>query len=112
MSRLCKVYDLSKRLTEYEEIWRLQKFLQNQTWAEKKIGAPTVDTLVLVQHQHVYTLGRGATMDNVKFRSEDISMPLFRIERGGEVTYHGPGQLVVYPIFDLDRHKRDLHWYD
>lgn len=110
MSRVCKVYNFSKRLSDYEEIWKFQKYLQNSCWENKKSGVPTVDNLILVQHEHVYTLGRGATIDNVKFTKQDQDLPLYRIERGGEVTYHGPGQLVAYPIFDLDQHKRDLHW--
>lgn len=53
----------------------------------------------------------GASLDNVKFLSRANSPhDLVRVERGGEVTWHGPGQLVVYPIFDLNNHKRDLHW--
>eukprot|EP00190_Bangiopsis_sp_CCMP1999_P006366 CAMPEP_0198724342 /NCGR_PEP_ID=MMETSP1475-20131203/1830_1 /TAXON_ID= ORGANISM="Unidentified sp., Strain CCMP1999" /NCGR_SAMPLE_ID=MMETSP1475 /ASSEMBLY_ACC=CAM_ASM_001111 /LENGTH=206 /DNA_ID=CAMNT_0044485841 /DNA_START=171 /DNA_END=791 /DNA_ORIENTATION=+ len=69
------------------------------------------DVLVLLEHEPVYTLGSGATLEHVKF---DVTRPpcdLFRIERGGEVTYHGPGQLVGYPIVQLRHHKKDLRWY-
>lgn len=110
MSRLCKVYNFTKYLSEYESIWRLQKHLQNECWETKKAGQPTWDSLILVQHPHVFTLGRGATLDNVLLSEHDNHLPLFRVERGGEVTYHGPGQIIAYPIFDLDMHKRDLHW--
>lgn len=110
MTRICKVYNLSKTFFDFEDIWRFQKYLQNQCWETKKSGKETWDSLILAQHNHVYTLGRVATLDNVKFGKEDLNLPLYRIERGGEVTYHGPGQLVAYPIFDLDQHKRDLHW--
>lgn len=61
-----------------------------------------------------YTLGRGASLEHLKFPSDNSgvsSYELYRIERGGEVTYHTPGQIVIYPILNLNRHKRDLHWY-
>ncbi len=68
--------------------------------------------LLLVQHPSVYTLGRGASLNNLKFQPETNSAHMtIRIERGGEVTWHGPGQVVAYPLFDLNKHKRDLHWF-
>ena len=66
------------------------------------------DTLVLVEHPDVITLGRGTHRENL-LRPDD--MPVFEIERGGDVTYHGPGQLVGYPIFLLRPDERDLHRY-
>ena len=70
------------------------------------------DALVLVEHPHVYTLGRGATHEHVLFDAEAPGAPeLHRAERGGDVTYHGPGQLVAYPILNLRDYKRDSHWY-
>lgn len=63
---------------------------------------------------HRYTLGRGASLDNVKFDMNTLSSSKFeihRVERGGEVTYHCPGQLVCYPVLNLNYYKRDLHWY-
>mmetsp|Transcript_24930 Transcript_24930/g.53809 ORF Transcript_24930/g.53809 Transcript_24930/m.53809 type:complete len:234 (+) Transcript_24930:40-741(+) len=69
------------------------------------------DVLILMEHRPVYTLGRHADPSNVLFDTEDEACTLHRVERGGEVTYHGPGQIVGYPIFDLRRHKKDLHWY-
>ncbi len=67
--------------------------------------------MFLLQHPPTYTLGAGSTVDNLKFSQSDSPLPLFRVERGGEVTYHGPGQLVMYPILNLQRHQPDLHWY-
>src|ERR1700676_3882597 len=68
------------------------------------------DTLLLLQHPHVFTLGRGA---DERFllsrRSSDI--PVYRVSRGGQVTYHGPGQLVGYAILKLEGRERDVHRY-
>lgn len=72
---------------------------------------PTSDHVVLLQHPPVYTLGAGSTLDHLRFPSDDPPFPLHRTERGGEVTYHGPGQLVLYPILNLRNHQQDLHWY-
>ena len=70
------------------------------------------DAVVLVEHEPVYTLGRGATLEHVLFDADAPGAPeLVRAERGGDVTYHGPGQLVAYPILDLKRHRKDSHWY-
>jgi lipoate-protein ligase B len=66
------------------------------------------DTLLFVEHPHVITAGRSAKRDNLLDLGDT---PLFEIERGGDVTYHGPGQLVGYPIFLLRETERDLHLY-
>ncbi len=69
------------------------------------------DVLLLLQHPPVYTLGQGATLEFLKFDPHHPDYELHRVERGGEVTYHCPGQLVGYPILNLSRHRQDLHWY-
>jgi len=72
------------------------------------------DTLLLLEHPHVYTLGRNAKKDNILLSSEQLAtrgVQVFEIDRGGDVTYHGPGQLVGYPILDLAQHRRDIAWY-
>jgi len=66
------------------------------------------DVLLLLEHPAVVTLGRNAHSDHLINRD---GVEIFEIERGGDVTFHGPGQLVGYPIIDLSRHKPDLHWY-
>src|SRR5919106_918178 len=67
------------------------------------------DTLLFMEHPHVYTLGRGGKMTNVLANGE---VPVYRTSRGGDVTYHGPGQLVAYPIIDLrSKLRRDVHRY-
>lgn len=67
--------------------------------------------LLLVQHPPVYTLGAGSSLEHVHFDVSTPPHPLYRTERGGEVTYHGPGQLVLYPIINLRHFQQDLHWY-
>src|SRR5437867_8327732 len=64
--------------------------------------------MLLLQHPPVVTLGRNARAGHVR---EARDLPVFEVERGGDVTFHGPGQLVGYPILDLTGHRQDLHWY-
>ncbi|MFL5308728.1 MAG: lipoyl(octanoyl) transferase LipB [Polyangia bacterium] len=95
------VLDLGTR--EYGEVYALQREL-----VAKRQRDEIADTLVLVEHPDVITTGRSAHRENL-LATADI--PLFDIERGGDVTYHGPGQLVGYPIFQLRESERDLHRY-
>jgi lipoate-protein ligase B len=87
---------------------------QRDAAARRISGELAQDLLILVQHPPVVTLGRKKA-DNKLPVTEDYlrsrGIELFEVERGGGVTFHGPGQLVGYPIFDLQRHKLDLHWY-
>jgi lipoate-protein ligase B len=96
-----QLLDLGTR--EFGEVWALQKELVGQRQRDE-----IPDTLILVEHPHVITLGRGTHKENVLAPGDT---PLFEIERGGDVTYHGPGQLVGYPIFLLRQPERDLHLY-
>ena len=97
-----RLLDLGTR--EYGEVWELQRQLVT---ARQRDEIP--DTLILVEHPHVITLGRATHRENLLAPAADI--PTFEIERGGDVTYHGPGQLVGYPIFLLREPERDLHVY-
>lgn len=97
-----QLLDLGTR--EYGEVWELQRELVGKRQRDE-----IPDTLVLVEHPHVITLGRGTHKENVLAPGD---VPLFEIERGGDVTYHGPGQLVGYPILLLrEPGERDLHLY-
>ena len=88
----------------------LQREIRQRTIA----GEIDHDTLLLVEHEPVITLGRGpkpASMPLTAAALERRGVDVIEVERGGDVTYHGPGQLVGYPILDLRRHREDLHWY-
>ncbi|KAF4043927.1 Biotin/lipoate A/B protein ligase family [Phytophthora infestans] len=110
LQRKCVAYRLGS--VEYETAWGWQKQLIQQRVLAIRAGQSVEKDVVLVlEHPSVYTLGRGGNMENVKFDPEKEHVKLVRVDRGGEVTYHGPGQVVVYPIMDLTQHKKDLHWY-
>jgi len=94
----------------YEEALELQRELAR----ERISGAIPQDMLLLLEHPPVVTLGRSAKSKNLVASADFLAsrgVELFEVERGGDVTFHGPGQLVGYPIIDLKRHKLDLHWY-
>jgi len=97
------VMDLGKR--PYEEVWNLQKDMQ-----QKRINKEIDDLLILVEHDPVYTLGKNADVNHL-LQSRDRSIDVFNIERGGDITFHGPGQLVGYPILDLANYNKSVSWY-
>lgn len=94
----------------YETALELQRDL-----ARRRIeGEIDEDVLLLLEHPPVVTLGRTAKQGHLTASPERLrarGVEVYEVERGGDVTFHGPGQLVGYPIFDLKRHRRDLHWY-
>jgi lipoyl(octanoyl) transferase len=88
--------------------------LQRDIARRRISGEIDEDVLLLVEHPPVVTLGRTAKASNLIASSQLLAaqgVELFEVERGGDVTFHGPGQLVGYPIIDLKRHRQDLHWY-
>jgi lipoyl(octanoyl) transferase len=87
--------------------WAWQRRLQRRLLVDP--DGP--EALLLLQHQPCYTLGRGASLEHLHFDPAESPLPLYRIDRGGEVTHHAPGQLVLYPVLDLRRHGGDLHLY-
>ena len=97
------IQDLGQR--PYQEVWAYQKKIQS-----KRIAGEIEDTLLMVEHEPVYTLGKNAN-ENHLLQSRDQSVDVFNIERGGDITFHGPGQLVGYPILDLSRYKKSISWY-
>jgi len=90
---------------KYKSVLSLQKKLQKQ-----RIAGNIKDTLILVEHEPVYTLGKNANRDYL-LQGRDKSVEVYNTERGGEVTFHGPGQLVGYPILDLRNYKKSVSWY-
>ena len=98
-----QVIDLG--LKPYKQVWNLQKKLQN-----KLIDGVKRDCLILVEHEPVYTLGKNADPNHL-LQSRDKSINVYNIERGGDITFHGPGQLVVYPIMNLAHYKKSISWY-
>ncbi|YAF97563.1 MAG: lipoyl(octanoyl) transferase LipB [Nodularia sp. CChRGM 3473] len=86
--------------------------LWQRSLVAERIDDPSLDdVLILLEHPPVYTLGQGSNLEFLKFDLDKSKFDVHRIERGGEVTYHCPGQLVGYPILNLRRHRQDLHWY-
>ena len=94
-------------LVAYELVWEYQKELVSM----RKQDPSADDILILTEHLPVYTLGTGSQEQFVHFDLANPSYNVYRVERGGEVTYHCPGQLVGYPIVNLQYHRKDLHWY-
>ena len=102
------VVDLGRR--PYGEVLELQRDLCRR----RVSGELADDLLLLVEHDPVVTLGRGTREASLPLPVEAIrrrGVEVFEVERGGDVTFHGPGQLVGYPILDLAEHRPDLHWY-
>lgn len=109
--RRCYSFDFYKQLVPYKDAWSLQKSLVAKRHVLLEKDEDHSDMLIILQHPPVYTLGTNSTDEFLKFNIEEAPFDVFRTERGGEVTYHGPGQLVMYPIINLRHHKMDLHWY-
>lgn len=97
------IQDLGFR--NYKATWDFQKHLQ-----EEVIAGNSDDTLLLVEHDPVYTLGKNADDDHL-LQNVPKDVKVFHVERGGDITFHGPGQLVGYPILDLHRYRKSVHWY-
>ena len=107
MTKPLEIIDLGT--CPYGKAWDIQKELH-----AKRVAGEIPDTLILVEHPHVYTLGKNAnaqhliaTQDYLKSKGIEI----YNVDRGGDITYHGPGQLVGYPIFNLKHHKESVSWY-
>ncbi|MEM8718654.1 MAG: lipoyl(octanoyl) transferase LipB [Cyanobacteria bacterium P01_G01_bin.39] len=97
----------NQQLVPFKKAWSEQKSL-----VDARINdADLKDILILLEHPVVYTLGTGSNPDFLQFDPQLEKHEIYKIERGGEVTHHCPGQLVGYPILNLRYHKQDLHWY-
>jgi lipoyl(octanoyl) transferase len=110
MRRTCFLYKCDRAIP-YLTAWQWQRQLVEERKAARREGFDLPDVLLLVEHPAVYTLGQGSSLEFLKFNPDDPNIECHRIERGGEVTHHAIGQLVAYPILNLDYHQHDLHWY-
>lgn len=118
MSKEVTFVDLG--LIDYKEAWDYQEKLFAETIAlkiEQRNGTSsetTKNTLIFCEHPHVYTLGKSGKEDHLLLDEQGLAAndaQYYKINRGGDITYHGPGQLVAYPIFDLDHFFTDIHKY-
>ena len=109
-AQACLVYQCDRPIP-YLTAWQWQKQLVAERKQAKREGQDLPDVLLLVEHPAVYTLGQGSSLEFLKFSPADPNIACHRTERGGEVTHHAIGQLVVYPILNLDHYQHDLHWY-
>lgn len=105
---------------DYQEAWDYQERLFKQTVdlkiRNRREGTNEASTnyLLFCEHPHVYTLGKSGELENLLLNEEQLkehNAVFYKINRGGDITYHGPGQLVAYPIFDLDHFFTDIHKY-
>ena len=104
-----KLFRVDLGLTEYRQVWEIQKKLVRQ-----RIQSQIPDCLLITEHQPVITMGRGTDPSNLLVSPDVLSdkeIDLCEIERGGDITFHGPGQAVLYPIVDLQHREKDVHKY-
>ena len=109
-------------IIDYKDCWDYQEKIFNEVVAIKTANRdltpihqkPTPNYLLFVEHPHVYTLGKSGDEKNLLINEEELhnkQATYYKINRGGDITYHGPGQLVAYPILDLDNFFTDIHLY-
>ena len=118
MNKTIQVHDLGLR--DYKETWEFQEELFKGV-VDLKIKnrnsnsqLPTSNFLLLVEHPHVYTLGKSGDFNNLLLNEKQLEAKgatFYKINRGGDITYHGPGQIVGYPILDLENFFTDIHKY-
>ena len=102
-----EVFDLG--IVGYLQAWEFQK----KTHQKVKEG-DYPSGLIVCRHYPVITMGRQAKNENILLSPQELNekgIQVFQVERGGDVTYHGPGQLTIYPIFNLHYLKKDIHWF-
>ena len=107
-------------LVDYKKVWDYQEELFNKTLSIKsknkkeETSTKTKNHLIFCEHPHVYTLGKSGKHENLLVNEEYLKSrgaSFYKTNRGGDITYHGPGQIVGYPIFDLDNFFHDIHKY-
>ncbi|MFT7381503.1 MAG: lipoyl(octanoyl) transferase [Roseivirga sp.] len=110
-------------MDDYQSVWDYQESLfkktvdrkiENRKLNQSDAELPTDNYLILCEHPHVYTLGKSGSIENLLLDEQGLKdhfARFYRINRGGDITYHGPGQLVAYPIIDLENYFTDIHKY-
>ena len=104
-----KVNLIQTGLTNYNDIWNLQKY-----YFQKVTENRDCNYLIFTEHKPVITIGKSGGDENIVANRQylkDQGIAVVEIDRGGDITYHGPGQIVVYPILNLLEFKKDIHWY-
>lgn len=118
MNKKVEVQNLGVK--DYKDTWDYQEELFKKTLDLKirnrreELDIPTENYLLFVEHPHVYTLGKSGDIENLLISEDELeakNATYYKINRGGDITYHGPGQLVGYPILDLDNFFTDIHKY-
>lgn len=118
MNKKIEVQELGIR--DYKETWDFQEELFQAILQTKiknrreELDLPTQNHLLFVEHPHVYTLGKSGDFKNLLLNEKDLQKKgatFYKINRGGDITYHGPGQVVGYPILDLENFFTDIHKY-
>ena len=117
-NKFIQIEDLGRK--DYKWTWDHQEALFQQILSVKvsnrreENNEPTPNYLLFVEHPHVYTLGKSGDINNLKISEaelERVDATYYKINRGGDITYHGPGQIVAYPILDLENFFTDIHEY-
>ena len=101
-------------IIDFKEAWGLQEEVLGSIIRCKREKKATKSHLIFCQHPHVYTLGKSGKKEHLLLNDEELKKRganFYKINRGGDITYHGPGQLVVYPVLDLDNFFTDIHRY-
>lgn len=118
MNKKIKLQDLGQK--DYKETWEYQEVLFKSIVDLKiknrreELDLPTPNYLLFVEHPHVYTLGKSGDLENLLLNEKQLEAKgatFYKINRGGDITYHGPGQIVGYPILDLENFFTDIHKY-
>ena len=118
MNKTIHLKDLGLR--DYKEVWDYQTDLLEEIIAVKRknrkesLSLSTSNYFLFVEHPHVYTLGKSGDLNNLLINEEQLknrNASYYKINRGGDITYHGPGQIVGYPILDLENFFTDIHKY-
>lgn len=106
MAKKLEILNLGKM--KYQKAYEIQLEM-----IKKRAADEILDTLILVEHPPVFTIGSSGTEEHISVSREFLEssgIEVFETNRGGDITYHGPGQIVAYPILNLKEHKQDLHW--